>query len=110
MTITQTYDQQKAQEQFSQDLDKILKEIGDLLKKKNASYGDSVLDPIRIFSKANTMEQLRVRIDDKLSRLARGEPGLIKEDIIRDLIGYLVIHEIAMARLAKAQNTWNPAG
>lgn len=109
MTITKTYDQQ-AQERFSRDLDKILGEIGDLLKKKNASYGDSVLDPIRIFSKANAMEQLRVRIDDKLSRLARGDPGLIKEDIIRDLIGYLVIHEIAVARLAKEQNTWNPAG
>ena len=32
----------------------------------------SALDPLRIFSKADTTEQINVRIDDKLSQIARG--------------------------------------
>lgn len=109
MTTTQTYNQQ-AQEQFSRDLDLVLKDIGDLLKKKNAAYGDSVLDPVRIFSRASATEQLRVRIDDKLSRIMRGDPGLIKEDVVKDLIGYLIIDQIAALREARAEKGWNPAG
>ncbi len=42
-----------------------------------------------MFSKASTEEQLRVRLDDKLSRLARGEDA--GEDVIVDLAGYLIL-------------------
>jgi hypothetical protein len=43
-----------------------------------------------MFSKASPREQLLVRIDDKLSRLAHGSefPG---DDTIVDLAGYLVL-------------------
>lgn len=60
---------------------------------KNAAYGDSALDPIRMFSSCDAGEQLRVRIDDKLSRLARGSAA--GEDVILDLIGYLILLRIA---------------
>ena len=60
-----------------------------MLVAKNAAYGDSATNPVRIFSKANTEEQILVRIDDKLSRLSRGSAA--GEDVIRDLIGYLVL-------------------
>jgi hypothetical protein len=83
-------EQQKA---FSTQVDKILEDIGDMLKAKNQAYGNSALDPIRVFSKVDTVEQLNVRIDDKLSRIMRGsESG---EDVDLDLIGYLVIRRIA---------------
>jgi hypothetical protein len=62
---------------------------------KNRQYGNSATDPIRIFSRADTVEQIKVRIDDKLSRLARGHAGLETEDITMDLIGYLVLLTIA---------------
>lgn len=39
-----------------------------MLLAKNAAYGNSALEPVRIFSKADPTEQIRVRIDDKLSR------------------------------------------
>jgi hypothetical protein len=59
---------------------------------KNSSYGNSVLDPVRVFSKADKKEQIRVRIDDKLSRLVRGNTDIESDtDIIKDLIGYLVL-------------------
>jgi hypothetical protein len=64
--------------------------LKELLLEKNRAYGNSALDPVRIFSKASAEEQLLVRIDDKLSRLVRGHeyPG---DDTIKDLAGYLVL-------------------
>jgi len=80
-------------------------QIKELLLEKNKKYGDSALDPSRIFSKANPIEQLLVRIDDKLNRIQKGA-GLLAndEDIIQDLIGYLVLLKIAMAR---NNSEWN---
>lgn len=67
-----------------------------LLLSKNEKYGNSALDPIRIFSKMDSVEQLLVRIDDKLSRIGRGA-GLSSsdEDTVNDLIGYLVLLKVA---------------
>lgn len=67
--------------------------IADMLIEKNAAYGNSALDPVRIFSKADIAEQIRVRIDDKISRLQRGSTA--GEDTVRDLIGYLILLRIA---------------
>jgi len=68
--------------------------IAQMLINKNIAYGDSALDPVRIFSKSDPAEQLKVRIDDKLSRLMKGTdyPG---DNDIDDLIGYLVLLKIA---------------
>jgi hypothetical protein len=44
---------------------------------KNKLYGDSAFSPLRVFSSADPQEQLRVRIDDKLSRLALVSLGII---------------------------------
>jgi hypothetical protein len=68
--------------------------IAHMLIEKNIAYGDSALDPVRIFSKADPVEQLRVRIDDKLSRLMKGTEYVGDNDI-DDLIGYLVLLKIA---------------
>ena len=74
-------------------------EIAAMLLAKNRAYGDSALDPVRVFSKASPVEQLLVRVDDKLSRLARGSDA--GEDVVMDLIGYLVLLRIAQRRAAK---------
>ena len=69
-------------------------EIGDMLIEKNRAYGNSALEPVRVFSRADTVEQIKVRIDDKLSRIARGrEFG--DEDTVKDLVGYLVLLMVA---------------
>lgn len=82
---------------FAEELDDVLKEVRDMLVAKNTAYGDAALNPVRIFSKADALEQLKVRIDDKLSRLARGFNA--GEDVIHDLLGYLVIYRIQTKRL-----------
>jgi len=76
---------------FNVSLALILEDIGNLLIEKNRKYGDSALNPIRIFSKAAPQEQIKVRIDDKISRLVRGDAIHEDEDVVMDLIGYLVI-------------------
>jgi len=88
-----------AQHAFAEDLDVVLGRVRTLLRQKNAAYGDSALDPVRVFSKASAEEQIRVRIDDKLSRLARGSDA--GEDVLGDLLGYLVLLEIAKLRQAR---------
>lgn len=69
-----------------------LAEVSKILVRKNRKYGDSAANPMRIFSRASSVEQLLVRIDDKLSRIARGD-GLLDtdEDVLRDLVGYLAL-------------------
>ena len=63
--------------------------IRDFLVEKNKSYGGSVFDPVRIFSKVDIVEQINVRMDDKLSRMARGND--YGEDVEKDLLGYLLL-------------------
>lgn len=69
--------------------------VRDLLIAKNESYGDSALHPICVFGRGRASDQLRARIDDKLSRI-RNAPDAFGEDVIKDLIGYLVMLQIAM--------------
>ena len=72
-------------------------DIKELLIHKNRKYGNSALQPNRIFSKCSATEQLLVRIDDKLNRIMKGA-GLLatEEDVVKDLIGYLVLLKISM--------------
>ena len=81
----------------------ICDDVKELLLYKNQKYGNSALEPARIFSKASAVEQLLVRIDDKLNRIQNGA-GLIgeDEDVIMDLIGYLVLLKIGLKRQSKA--------
>lgn len=70
-------------------------EIKEMLLQKNLEYGDSAINPVRIFSTAEPTEQIKVRIDDKLSRIQCKEQKVIKEDTVDDLIGYLILLSIA---------------
>lgn len=63
--------------------------VKEMLLAKNAAYGNSALRPLRLFSRTDEREQLLVRIDDKLSRIARGSAA--GEDVVLDLVGYLVL-------------------
>lgn len=73
-------------------------QLADFLVRKNAAYGSSVSDPVRVFSKADKLTQIRIRMDDKLSRIARGQRIETSDETIddtkRDLAGYLVLEAI----------------
>ena len=81
------------------DISRICDDIKTMLLKKNIMYGDSALRPIRILSKSNVIEQLLVRIDDKLNRIKQGQNLIMDdEDVVTDLIGYFVLLKIAIER------------
>lgn len=64
-----------------------------MLLDKNRKYGDSALDPVKIFHKGDAGDALRVRIDDKLSRINNQQEDE-DEDVIDDLIGYLILYKV----------------
>lgn len=68
--------------------------IKEMLIMKNRKYGNSAIAPLRVFSKADPIEQLNVRLDDKLSRL-RAAQADEDEDVEQDLIGYLILKRVA---------------
>lgn len=84
---------------FEKNLNFVLEEIKQILISKNRKYGNSALEPKRIFSKASNIEQIKVRIDDKLSRMMSGQQDE-DEDVELDLLGYLIL-----LRVAKLDNT-----
>ncbi len=64
-----------------------------MLMQKNRAYGNAALDPVRAFSSASRTECIRVRLDDKISRLMRGQNA--GEDVIGDIQGYIALLRIA---------------
>lgn len=83
--------------------DEILETMGflsDLLIRKNAKYGNSAIEPVYIFSreKLSPLDQIYVQIDHKLARIKRGDKSLEDEDVLLDLVGYLVLALIARRR------------
>ena len=73
-------------------IDSECENIKQMLIAKNQAYGNSFADPVRIFSKATPEDGLNIRIDDKLSRIARGQNA--GEDAELDLIGYLILKRV----------------
>ena len=80
------------------DIARICDNVKTLLLQKNLKYGDSALDPVRVLSKSSPVEQILVRIDDKLSRISRGDLLTDDEDVINDIIGYFILLKIALER------------
>ena len=90
---------------------KELKEIVDtcdgikaLLLSKNEKYGNSALKPVTVFSKLNSAEAIKARIDDKLSRIANVGLDDATEDTLDDLIGYLLLLKIANGEQSRANS------
>jgi hypothetical protein len=74
----------------------VCEDIKTMLLAKNEKYGNSALEPKRIFSQSSSTEQIMVRIDDKLSRIATTKAlGGPDEDTLSDLIGYLILLKVA---------------
>tara|TARA_R100001510_G_C7646500_1_gene203806 strand:- start:669 stop:1190 length:522 start_codon:yes stop_codon:yes gene_type:complete len=83
---------------FAWHLDKVAKSVTDLLKEKNAAYGNTALSPLGIFSKLGAAEAIKARIDDKLARIANKGLNDDTEDTARDLVGYLLLLLMAIER------------
>ena len=79
---------------FHNEVYQVLSDITEMLIAKNQKYGNSAIEPLGIFSDLSPEEGLKVRIDDKLKRIKNGSIDKDDEDVINDLIGYLVLLKI----------------
>lgn len=76
----------------------IIEKLEDLVLAKNTTYGDSLQNPVRVFSRATSVESICARIDDKLSRIAAVGVNDETIDTIYDLMGYYIHLIIAYER------------
>lgn len=85
---------------FALELRQLLDDIQSMLLAKNRKYGDSALNPKQIFSTASPAELINIRLDDKLSRI-RNRQNDEDEDVEIDIIGYLLLKQIAKKRATR---------
>ena len=67
----------------------VCESVKNVLLEKNRRYGNSALEPVKVFSKTNSEEAIKIRLDDKISRVKNSEE-LRKNDVF-DMIGYLTL-------------------
>ena len=78
------------EQEFEKEVKLVCNNVAEMLIEKNKSYGNSALEPINCFYKGDAGTSIRVRIDDKLSRIMRGNE-FQGDDTVWDLLGYLVL-------------------
>lgn len=93
-----TREESLSQEQFNADVRAVLDEVAEILKRKNIRYGNAALEPKPIFSPLDAVARLQARLDEKLARVAQGLDVADDEDTVVDLIGLLVIYQVARKR------------
>lgn len=96
-----TVEEKARQKAVAAAIDQVCDEIRQMLQSKNAAYGNSALAPVRVFSELGVLAGLRVRMDDKLSRIRNAAAGADLEDARLDLIGYLVLERVYGKLLAQ---------
>ena len=61
-----------------------------LIVEKNKRYGDSALEPVRLFAHdIRPGDAIRIRLDDKLARIRNS--GELRKNDVADLMGYLCL-------------------
>ena len=71
----------------------VCENVAALLIEKNRKYGDSALRPMNVFSKDSVSDSIRVRLDDKLSRVKNSDE--LRENDVLDIIGYMILLTIS---------------
>ena len=77
----------------AQNIELVLESLKEFLLEKNKRYGNSALNPVKVFSKADSGASILIRIDDKISRIKNSSE--IRKNDITDLMGYLVLLSVS---------------
>lgn len=79
-------------------IEDICSEICEMLCEKNRSYGDSAVNPQRVFASPSisAVELINIRLDDKINRLKQGNGNHFREDVEADIMGYLILKRVAL--------------
>ncbi len=76
-------------EEMAEKIQAMCERISRMLQEKNSSYASSVFFPSNILSPLSAIDAIRVRIDDKLTRMKNGHAYKCENDIL-DVIGYFI--------------------
>jgi hypothetical protein len=79
-----------------QKIAEITEAMRDLLLYKNQKYGDSALNPKKIFYKGDAQNSILIRLDDKLGRIMANADATPRINDVADIIGYCTLLLISM--------------
>ena len=68
----------------------------DLLLYKNQKYGDSAINPKKVFYKGDSTNSILIRLDDKLGRVMSNTEAKPRVNDVCDIIGYCTLLLISM--------------
>ena len=79
-----------------QKIHEILGAMTDLLLYKNQKYGDSAINPKKIFYKGDSTNSILIRLDDKIGRIMSNTEEKPRVNDVADIIGYCTLLLISM--------------
>ena len=74
----------------------ILSGMTDLLLHKNRKYGDSAINPKKIFYKGDSTNSILIRLDDKIGRVMSNTEEKPRVNDVADIIGYCTLLLVSM--------------
>lgn len=74
----------------------VMEAMKELLLYKNKKYGDSAINPKKIFYKGDSMNSILIRLDDKLGRVISNMEDKPRVNDVADIIGYSALLLISM--------------
>lgn len=78
-----------------------LEAMKDLLLYKNQKYGDSAINPKKIFYKGDSTNSILIRLDDKIGRVMSNTEEKPRINDVCDIIGYCTLLLISMGVTAE---------
>lgn len=72
-----------------EDIQTLFNNFKSFLIEKNRRYGDAALNSRQIFSKAEPGEAIKVRLNDKLSRIEYSD--VLRKNDVADVFGYIAL-------------------
>ena len=84
-----------------QKIHEIMGAMKDLLLYKNQKYGDSAINPKKIFYKGDSTNSILIRLDDKIGRVMSNTEEKPRINDVCDIIGYCTLLLISMGVTAE---------
>ena len=79
-----------------QKIHELMGAMKDLLLYKNQKYGDSAINPKKIFYKGDSTNSILIRLDDKIGRVMSNTEEKPRVNDVCDIIGYCILLLISM--------------
>ena len=84
-----------------QKIREIMDAMKDLLLYKNQKYGDSAINPRKIFYKGDATSSIQIRLDDKIGRIESNPDPTQRVNDVADIVGYGILLLISMGVTAE---------